>query len=244
MASPREIVKDSKQVSNTDKGMHSRRKFMKKAALGSLVLTVPAKPVWGACSVSGAVSGNASRVNQDCVFLNLTNGRSPGFWRASGAEPFATCGKGSSGGKNDKKNLASAFPYLQAYKPKGKESDSLFVCEMNKLRARITDEVNNAVVVVGHDVNGNVVELNIKVALSECGGLAWNLAAIYLNAVFGFYDNIGLWGTMLDSGDLIENADDLIAHYYGLSMVHGLNDSDFGFTDGVTSFSLEASCST
>jgi len=61
-----------------------RRQFIKKAGAGVAVSSLPMKSVWGACTVSGVMSGNLSQngggTGDVCGSLSLTGGRSPGFW--------------------------------------------------------------------------------------------------------------------------------------------------------------------
>ena len=60
----------------------SRRRFLQKTAVGTVIASLPAKSVWGACSVSGALSGNLSQNTDrhDCTIPRLVGGRSPGGW--------------------------------------------------------------------------------------------------------------------------------------------------------------------
>ena len=62
--------------------VQKRRSFLKKSATGAVLVSLPAQSVWGACSVSGAMSGNLSQNTDrhDCEEPNLPAGRSPGFW--------------------------------------------------------------------------------------------------------------------------------------------------------------------
>ena len=61
----------------------SRRKFIKKTAVGGILTTLPATSVWGICRVSGALSGGSQHVDE-CNIPVLTGGRSPGFWKPEG----------------------------------------------------------------------------------------------------------------------------------------------------------------
>ena len=61
----------------------SRRKFIQKAAAGTILTTLPASSVWGVCTVSGALSGG-SQVVDNCKIPPLTGGRSPGYWKPGG----------------------------------------------------------------------------------------------------------------------------------------------------------------
>ncbi len=213
--------------------MQSRRKFIKKAAITSLVVSIPAQPVWGRCSVSGGVSGNASLINQDCVACVLHNGRSPGFWRDCDLISSRRRKKGrhNKGGMK----LASAFPYLKQYK----SSDDRFECAELKLK-RLISETKNCECLLGQDRRNRRIYLNVADALRHPGGIAWNLAAVFLNCKFGFYDNI--LPIYLPSGDAIEDAEGLVAHLYGLDVISRLSSRDYGFTDGSTRFSLSEEC--
>ncbi|MEC9263386.1 MAG: hypothetical protein VYD53_18675, partial [Pseudomonadota bacterium] len=62
-----------------------RRQFIKKAGAGVAVSSLPMKSVWGACSVSGVMSGNLSQTGggagETCGTVVMPNGgRSPGSW--------------------------------------------------------------------------------------------------------------------------------------------------------------------
>lgn len=64
----------------------ARRGFIKKAAVSSIIISLPSRSVWGACSVSGVMSGNLSQ-NTDrhnCDMPIIPNGRSPGYWKPGG----------------------------------------------------------------------------------------------------------------------------------------------------------------
>lgn len=61
----------------------SRRKFIQKAAAGTVLTTLPASTVWGVCTVSGALSGG-SQVEDSCKLPLITGGRSPGYWKGNG----------------------------------------------------------------------------------------------------------------------------------------------------------------
>ncbi len=73
-----------KSAATTD----SRRKFIQKAAAGTILTTLPASSVWGVCTVSGALSGG-SQVVDNCKFPPLTGGgRSPEYWKPSGQSQY------------------------------------------------------------------------------------------------------------------------------------------------------------
>jgi len=198
---------------------NSRRKFLVKTSAVSLISALPATSVWGACTVSGALSGG-SKVNDDCTTILLSNGRSPGFWRDADTK--------TQGGA-----IASVFPYLNNY------SGSRYDCEKAHLMAVIGD-AKEIDVDLGKDENGSSVSINIKDALQSSGGIAWNLAAVYLNAVFGLYNSLPV---TLNSGDTISNGAELIKHLFALDVIYGTGDGDayFGFTDGSTPYMPSAS---
>jgi hypothetical protein len=202
------------------KSENSRRQFLKKASTGVLISSLPAKSVWGACTVSGALSGNTSRIQTDCVPLNLFGGRSPGFWR-------------DADNKIPGRALADAFPYLKEFR---KNSDR-YKCEYDTLQHEIY-QVKQHQVDLGFNKSGQQVTLMVGDALSSPGGIAWNLAAVYLSAYFGFFDH--LMPIVLPSGDLIETAEELVAHLFAYDHMEYLTDRDFGFTDGSTHYQASA----
>jgi hypothetical protein len=77
-------MSDFKKTSNTESSaVAKRRSFLKKSATGAVLASLPAQSVWGACSVSGAMSGNLSRNTDrhDCVTPVVSPGKSPKYWK-------------------------------------------------------------------------------------------------------------------------------------------------------------------
>jgi hypothetical protein len=198
---------------------NSRRKFLVKTSAVSLISALPATSVWGACTVSGALSGG-SKVNDDCTTIWLTNGRSPGFWHDADTK--------TQGGA-----IASVFPYLNDY------SGTRYDCEKAHLMT-VIGNAKNVNIDLGKDGNGSQFSVNIKDALQSPGGITWNLAAVYLNAEFGLYS---LLPVTLSSGDKITNGAELIKHLFALDAINpsGEDDTYFGFTNGDTSYVASAS---
>ena len=70
----------------SNKSKQSRRSFIKKAAAGAAITSLPVKSVWAttSCSMSGQLSGNLSQTSGNvepvCEVPILSGGRSPGFW--------------------------------------------------------------------------------------------------------------------------------------------------------------------
>jgi len=207
---------------------NSRRKFLVRTSAVSLISALPATSVWGACTVSGALSGG-SKVNGDCTTVILGNGRSPGSWR-----DFTNGEK-----------IASAFPYLQDYKQPGKNADNTeYECEKTHL-INIIIAAKNVTIVLGKDEHGSIFSINIEDALNSTGGIAWNLAAVYLNAQFGFYNSY--LPITLNTGDTITNGEELIKHLFALDVLNPEpydEDTYYGFTDGDGSTNYEPTAST
>jgi len=203
----------------------SRRKFLVKTSAVSLISALPATSVWGACTVSGALSGG-SKVNNDCTTISLIGGRSPGKWHDM------LTGE----------SIASAFPYLKDYKQNGPNADNTrYECEKSHLVSVIL-AAQDITIPLGNNEHGQAVTINIKDALASSGHIAWNLAAVYLNAEFGFYSSS--LPVTLSSGHSINNGADLISHLFALDIINnGFGDSDsyFGFTDGSTTYQATGS---
>ena len=70
----------------SNQSKQSRRGFIKKAAVGAAITSLPVKSVWAtnACSMSGQLSGNLSQTSGNtqplCDTPVLSGGRSHGFW--------------------------------------------------------------------------------------------------------------------------------------------------------------------
>jgi hypothetical protein len=201
----------------------SRRKFLVKTSAVSLISALPATSVWGACTVSGALSGG-SKVNDDCTTITLSNGRSPGFWRDADTK--------TNGGA-----IADVFPYL-----KGPNAN----CERTHLMSVIGSTKVAANIYLGKNENGVGITININESLKYQGGIFWNLAAVYLNAVFGLYSSY--LPVTLNSGDTITDGAELIKHLYQLYITDQINgmmpadgDMYYGFTDGSTTYQATGS---
>jgi hypothetical protein len=193
----------------------SRRKFLKKASAGVVITALPAQSVWGACTVSGALSGNASRINNDCQTIPaLSNGRSGGSWK----DP-------SNGHK-----IAAMFSCIGTVKSTYGETSSQY----QNARVQAFTAINN--VIDGPEINLNKLgtdRLDLRQALNG-GGYTKHLAAAYLNFHFGFYNQ----SFPMASGD-INTAQQLVEHLYAL-IVSG-NFSNFtnfemGYGSGTSSY--------
>jgi len=203
---------------------NSRRKFLVRTSAVSLISALPATSVWGACTVSGALSGG-SKVNYDCTTIFLSNGRSPGFWRDADT-------------KTQGDAIVDVFTYLQYY-------SCTRTCERTHLMS-VIGTAKEIDIDLGKNENGNNVSINIKGALLDPGGIAYNLAAVYLNAEFGLYN---IFPITLSSGDTINNGAELIKHLFQLDVLYDINNSNpgvsdevyYGFTEGTTAYEATGS---
>jgi len=191
---------DNKQQEPTS--TDSRRKFLKKASAGVVITALPAQSVWGACTVSGALSGNASRVNNDCEIIpTLSNGRSPGTWK----DP-------SHGSK-----IAAMFPTVAAVKANyGNNS-----CQFITAKEQAVSVLNNIIDSTPNIQLDNTFSLNLREALNA-GGYPRHLAAAYLNFHFGFYPQ-----PLAMANGNINTAVELVIHLYALIVSGNFDD----FTD-------------
>ena len=150
----------------------SKRRFLKKTAVGAVIATLPAKSVWGACSVSGALSGNLSQNTDrhDCTIPGLYGGRSPGGWL------------------NYRDNIHSIFSELGRIKDQYHHSSQTY-------RDAKSCYINAVEDVMGHTLplpsELTTVTHTIASGLASNGtgdnNVFFHLAAVYLNAYFGLY---------------------------------------------------------
>ena len=138
-----------------------RRGFLRRASLGGAVMTtIAARPAWGQCSISGAMSGGSARAvertQQDCHTGNIVS-RSPGFWGTltpgQVKDEFSIEGTGNPAEIQAVKDRIAAIQLVQT---------------------------NNSFLIPS--VGGPAV--NVAAALADSGGLAYNLAAIWCTAYF------------------------------------------------------------
>lgn len=193
------LTKDDKANQRTK----SRRQFIVKTVVGSAALSVPGKSVWGACSVSGAMSGNVSRMDPEhkCAAPTVTGGRSPGSW------------KGALDGTMNGKKLQAMFTVLQKQDypemPAAEPGSILWVAYEKHLETVIKSHSMKVDPRVLDDevsfVDGGVPLYD---ALNDPGGVDYNLAGVWLNTYFGFYPTI--IGHGASEADRIQKADELV----------------------------------
>ncbi|WP_342807238.1 hypothetical protein [Alteromonas sp. M12] len=197
--------------------VNKRRNFLKKSATGAVIVSLPAKSVWGACSVSGALSGNLS-TNTDrhtCSMPYLSGGRSPGNW------------------KKYSNNMHDTFNKLKDCKNRyGKNSNEYKV--MLSCFATEIEEVYDHTMNLPADLNPRV--LTVREGLESQGtgsnNIYYHLAAVYLNTYFGFYSSYSE-----GVGAATEAIKDVFFYWYVSSLSGsfvGLSDSDLGYNEGST----------
>ncbi|WJG08458.1 hypothetical protein [Aliiglaciecola sp. LCG003] len=158
-----------------------RRNFLKKTATGAVIASLPAKSVWGTCAVSGAMSGNLSQNagRHTCTIPDLGNGMHPIQWK-DWDNHYEDCFLSL---KAKKKEI-----YDNRYRDSSwKEREYRAECE------KYTSVINtcmNSVLRLPQELNP--INKTCRGALDtwEAGssGIYSKLAAVYLNAFFGFYD--------------------------------------------------------
>lgn len=197
---------DKTNEQDVSKG-NNRRSFLKKSATGAVVFSLPAKSVWGACSVSGAMSGNLSTNvdRHDCTMPVMEHGCKPYKWQ------------------DLKKYTPDIFSHL-----KNKKS-SLSGRNYRKLRKKYIaacDAEKAGNLHLPHELIA--VSPTCGDALASSDPMFVNLGCVYMNACFGLYP--GYAGPV----QAAQLANDVFLYMYtnsALGRAVSSSDSDFGFTD-------------
>jgi hypothetical protein len=228
-------MKDEMKDEMKNKG--SRRNFLVKTSAVSLISALPATSAWGACTVSGALSGG-SKVNGDCaVTIQLSGGCNPRKWKemtnCTNIDSYFQC----------LKDLKPNFQNnnTQAKRDKNALKQEYFDCETNHLHALIVAAQEKSFI-LGKDEKGNTFSIYIKDAL-QAGGIGAKLAAVYLNSYFEFYPD---YTKILPSGDIIDNDEKLLKHLFGLFHANGNPSSSYqyyGFNTTRTNYAPVAASS-
>lgn len=162
----------------------SRRNFLQKSSAAALVTSLSAQPVWGRCTVSGAMSGGSATQGEDddpCVVPTVW-GRSASFWGSA-------MNRGSA--------LDNAFPLVD---------------DSEALRCFIDEVKAEGFFIIAATPSSPEEQLNVGQALSSMDRRHFQLAAIWLNAYFGFFR-----GTPLPGRDE-ESPQDWVEHFFALSL--------------------------
>jgi len=201
----------------------SRRRFLQKTAVGAVIASLPAKSVWGACSVSGALSGNLSSDRHDCTIPKLFGGRSPGGWM------------------NYQSNCHSIFLQLGRIKQRfGKDSkkyQDAYACYTGAVELVMDHQlpIPAELVTVSHTVRSGLASNG-----TGNNNIFFHLAAIYLNAYFGLYGQ-----NYSGPAAAVALVEQVFMYWYMITnqnqnTIITFSDSELGYTDGSTNW--KATC--
>ncbi|GGW53308.1 hypothetical protein [Alishewanella tabrizica] len=155
-------------LKDQDASKLNRRKFLTKTGASFFIASMPAKSVWGACSVSGALSGNLSQNNDrhDCEMPRIVGGRSPGGW------------KNYESGNNRPGKVKAFF---------ANSTDLTFTCYDKEVKL-----VKSFILPLPADLVSGVrtIEDGLKFNGTGDNNILCHLSAVYLNAYFGFYTDV------------------------------------------------------
>lgn len=154
--------------------VNKRRNFLKKSATGAVIVSLPAKSVWGTCTVSGTVSGNLSQQanNQTCTLPDLMgSGRSPSDWtncRNSMHKTFDELG-------HLKNNINNSSSRGAAYRSRKEE----YIHEV--------DDVMDHMLLMPGKLDGASMTVKSALTMTGTSEVYAHCAAAYLNAYFEMY---------------------------------------------------------
>jgi|TARA_Y100001968_G_scaffold125214_1_gene114218 hypothetical protein len=218
-----------------------RRQFIKKAGAGVAVSSLPMKSVWGACSVSGTMSGNLSQTGggnagQCDAMPLLQGGRSPGSWFNGN-----TWESGSNGNAP-----ASVFPQLRVGIPSNDKC--LLDARIEKMRAVVNQFINSTHLTLSESTAKYIFDsdisystsVSIKDAVFGTGShvpppnrknILRHTATVYMNVYFGLYNGVT---TPLNHMAAQEAAELVMARMVYMKQTGGaeMTDSQLGYTDG------------
>ncbi|GAB5380353.1 MAG: hypothetical protein Alis3KO_10050 [Aliiglaciecola sp.] len=211
--------------------VNKRRSFIKKTATGAVIASLPAKSVWGACSVSGAMSGNLSQNTDrhDCHMPNFSNGRSPGAWgKVMGYN-------GNNRGNTVKSMFIPLNDIMSDNSLSRNQKRNARECYLEEIESRANDLLSLPAELISNPIT-------VGDALQSQGGtlnnIQYHLAAVYLNAYYGFY--AGYQGR----ADALNAIEQVYLYWYmaNKSGTVSISDNDLGYDDGRTYWELN-SCS-
>ncbi|GAA0857948.1 hypothetical protein [Aliiglaciecola litoralis] len=201
-----------------------RRNFLKKTATGAVIVSLPAKSVWGTCTVSGTMSGNLSQhgdSDHHCEIPNFNGGRSPGNW------------------KTWDNNLHSTFRSLgddrQAMGHRTQAYSNRKACYESAISAALNHTMTL-------DSELGAPQITVQQGLDKYLGpnfennIFFHMAAVYLNSYFGFYNGIP------DGRDsALEQIEKLYLYYKVMSNSptgFSITEDELGYHDGSTYWSV------
>jgi hypothetical protein len=157
-------VNDGKKTSEIENfSVVKRRSFLKKSATGAVLVSLPAQSVWGACSVSGSMSGNLSQNTgrHDCPVPSLAPGKIRAWWQNVYEN-------------NNNNNPIDGFTSISG--------DTQREC----YRVEIQDVMDNNNMALATELFPSP-QTTLYTSLANGTPLERKLAAVFLNSYFGFY---------------------------------------------------------
>lgn len=204
-------------MSNETNKTDSRRQFLKKTSAGVVISTLPATSVWGACTVSGALSGG-SKVNDDCNTIPvLTNGRSHGSWKQI---------------LTHKNKLRSMFKFVQDAQNISDDAHEIARTAMICVIKPVLD-----LVIPLNDAGTETLSIN---EVNTGSGNRMQIATAYLNFHFGFYGDAVYIGS-----EQITSAEALARHMFAVAIANPsweFSDAELGYDDGVSMYTPNLAC--
>jgi len=225
-------------IEQNQSSVTKRRQFMKKAGAGVAVSSLPMKSVWGACSVSGVMSGNLSQTGggtgDACGTIEMPNGgRSPGSWFQ---------GNTWTPGHNSK-SAASVFPQLRY--GLSDDDECLLTARIEAMRTHVKDLIKDTELTLSEAAAKYIYDSDsaydtsptLLAALSGTDlpsnrkNILKHTAVVYLNVYYGLYNGVNL---PLNHAAAQETAQVVMAKMVEMKQNGGveMTDSQLGYTDG------------
>ena len=216
-------IEQKNGVDSTSK-TSSRRKFIKKAAVGGIITTLPATSVWGVCRVSGALSGGSQHTDV-CSIPTLNKGRPPEFFAGPQESPSN-----------------KYYPGFSSYEA-GDE-----VC----IKAAIDTKLLETIIIsddAGTPEGTLSLQLGTAIETNSPDDLNKAFATAYLHSLYGF-DDLPPYGVFPgDTKTEIFNPEDLISYLYAAflrdelsSSVQTAIENSYTYDESIISGSAVATC--
>ncbi|MCP4862355.1 MAG: hypothetical protein CBB67_005295 [Alteromonadaceae bacterium TMED7] len=228
-------------IEQNQSSVTKRRQFIKKAGAGVAVSSLPMKSVWGACSVSGVMSGNLSQTGggtgDTCGTVQMPNGgRSPGSWFQGN-----TWTPGSNGDAP-----ASVFPQLHVGIQSG--DNCLLDTRIEEMRTIINQFIVSTHLTLPEaaakyifdsdtyystsvSLTDAIFGTGSPVPLDSRKSILRHSATVYMNVYFGLYNGVSM---PLNHSAAMETAEIVMAALIQLKQTSDtdMSDAQLGYTDG------------
>jgi len=208
----------------SNQSKQSRRGFIKKAAVGAALTSLPVKSVWAtnSCSMSGQLSGNLSQTSGNtqpaCETPILSGGRSPGFWYNGGQLTPSSPGKA----------VNAVFPQMGKKAP-----DSTRTCWINMVLA-----VRNTNMLGINSTLANAIGVSSSITLTQAFAylgahkdVLRHGAATYLNTYFELYNGVNTSYSAAQSKLAAEEVANMVMNKLYLDGSWATN-GNLGYNDG------------